>query len=202
MSTAQLIPDDRHAEQHSAAYDLFRSLSRDCAELHVWDRVAQFALHGALVSHRHLEFPRDDDWAHLVIAYLRACTMDFGAAGDDELLGDVVAGLKELPEPRQEMDSPVFRIRVLDDAATISDDVTITQLRVEVENKLPLEVEVKDVWLDLDSSSFGTVTYSSGPVALSTGKQAVTLSCSVRPVRRVADSRRQYPVLQLSVKVL
>lgn len=77
------------------------------------------------------------------------------------------------------LENPVFHLRLLDSVATASSDVSVTQLAVQVNNGLPLPVRVNDVWVDLESETFGEITYSSGPVDLQPGKQTLTVTCSV-----------------------
>lgn len=90
----------RHSEDWEAAYDMSRSLSRDCAELRVWDRVAKFALESALVSHTKLEKPRNGEWAYLALAYLSVCAVT-GPDDDLEQLETAIQGLRTLSQPRQ-----------------------------------------------------------------------------------------------------
>lgn len=90
-----------HSEDWTTAYDLFRSLSRDCAELRVWDRVAKYALEGALFAHTELQKPRDDDWANLALAYLRVCSVAGLTDNERAELQTALAGLRKLPQPRQ-----------------------------------------------------------------------------------------------------
>jgi hypothetical protein len=72
----------------------------------------------------------------------------------------------------------VFNIRLLSHAATLCDDVSLTELTVRVSNKLPLAVSVDDVQVDLESPLFGRITYSSGKIALEPGEQTVSVFCS------------------------
>ena len=57
------------------AYELCRRLGRDCADLEVWEPVAEYALSGALRSHRHLGMERGEDWINLALAFLRVCAL-------------------------------------------------------------------------------------------------------------------------------
>lgn len=151
------------------------------------------------MTHTELQLPRDDDWGNLGLAYIRASTIVGEPTDKDiELLSEVIAGLRELPEARKVLDSPALQVRLLDHAATFADDVTTTELRIEVHNRLGMEVEVKDIWLDLDSTSLGSITYSSGPVALQAGKQTVTLSCTVGNEAPAAHTRHLFLVLPRS----
>lgn len=76
-------------------------------------------------------------------------------------------------------DNPVFHLRLIDNAASLCSDVSVTQLTLQVTNTLPVEVEVDDVWLELDSETYGTIVYSSGATTIAPGVQIVTVSCSV-----------------------
>ncbi|WOO84693.1 Trafficking protein particle complex subunit 10 [Vanrija pseudolonga] len=171
-----------YSQDYESAYTQLRLLARDCIELHVWDRVSKYAIQSALAAHTELQLRRDEDWAQLALALLRVCavTPESKNASEEELaqLRSVIEGLKELPESRQVLENPVFHLRLLDSVATASSDVSVTQLAVQVNNGLPLPVRVNDVWVDLESETFGEITYSSGPVDLQPGKQTITVTCS------------------------
>jgi hypothetical protein len=87
-----------YLQEWGSAYDLYRSLVRDCAELHVWDRVASFALEGALQAHAELQKPYDDEWAALAVAYLRACAST--GSSNTAQLEETISALQKLDDSR------------------------------------------------------------------------------------------------------
>lgn len=159
-----------------------------------------FALEGALTAHSELQLPRDDDWMHLSLAYLRAY-----AAGDSsvnqEQLETIVTGLGQLAEPREggSLEAPsdglepknmVFKIRLLSNTAALSDDASITELTLSIDNVLPVAVPVEEVRIELRSDTFGTISYSAGAMTLQPGEQTLTVSCSVSCPSIIADEIR------------
>lgn len=166
-------------QDYDSAYILSRNLAHDCAELHVWDPVTKFALVGALKAHAEMQRPQDDEWAEMAVAYLDVCSGSLSAGTDTEQLEAVIGSLRELTNPRQVKDTIVFKLRLLDDVAAVSeDDPAVTELTVEADNTLPIAVAVDDVWLELESDSYGKISYGSGPVTLAPGRQVLKLSCA------------------------
>lgn len=174
-----LSADISHMEDYDSAYILCRNLAHDCADLRVWDPVSKFALVGALKAHAEMQRPQDDEWAQMAVAYLDVCSGSLSAGTDIGQLEAVLNSLRDLTEPRQVKDTIVFKLRLLDSVARVSDsDPTVTELTVEVNNTLPIAVDVDDVWLELESDTYGTISYGSGPIRLEEGRQRLTLTCS------------------------
>lgn len=78
-----------------AAYDLCRSLAKDCAEPLIWEPASKFALEGALRAHTHLALDKQEDWTNLALAYLRICAI---LPDEHAELSDVLEGLESVPE--------------------------------------------------------------------------------------------------------
>lgn len=89
----------RLKEDWAGAYESCRSLAKDCAEQHVWEPAAKFALAGALKAHRHLQMDKQEDWINLALAYLRVCALASDREGQDVELGSVIDGLRASGDP-------------------------------------------------------------------------------------------------------
>lgn len=166
-------------EDYDSAYILCRNLAHDCAGLHVWDPVSKFALVGALKAHAEMQRPQDDEWAQMAVAYLDVCSGSLSAGTDIGQLEAVINGLRDATEARQVKDTIVFKLRLLDNVARVSEsDPTVTELTVEVNNTLPIAVDVDNVWLELESDAYGVLSYGSGLVRLEPGRQLLMLTCT------------------------
>lgn len=166
-------------EDYDSAYILCRNLAHDCMDLHVWDPVSKFALVGALKAHTEMQRPQDDEWAQMAVAYLDVCSGSLSAGTDIGQLEAVINSLRDLTEARQVKDTIVFKLRLLDNVARVSEsDPTVTELTVEVNNTLPIAVDVDNVWLELESDAYGTISYGSGSVRLEPGRQLLMLTCA------------------------
>ncbi|BEI79882.1 hypothetical protein CcaverHIS002_0104110 [Cutaneotrichosporon cavernicola] len=166
------------ANKFDPAFEYYRSLSKDCLELHIWDRVTKFALEGALVCHAKLEKEQDAQWVNWALEYLHACAVTLEAEGEKDQLETTVAALRALQEPRQVPNNKVFSMQVLDHAAEFDTCVSRTYLNVEVENALPILMAVENAKLEFDSEVFESITYATGPMELKPGKQVVKFYCS------------------------
>lgn len=169
----------QYADKYEPAYEFYRSLTKDCLELHVWDRITKFALEGALVCHDKLDKPHDAQWVTWALEYLHACAVAKDSNGHEAQLEATVSELRGLPGSRQVPDESVFSMRILDYSATFGKDVSLTHLNVEIDNALPVTMSVDDAKLEFDSESFENIAYTTGPIDLKPGKQVVKLSCSV-----------------------
>ena len=78
------------------AYDLCRELAKDCAELLIWEPSAKFALSGALKAHRHLALGKQEDWANLALAYLRASSLAAVEGDADIEIEEVLKALGDM----------------------------------------------------------------------------------------------------------
>lgn len=191
----------QYADQFEPAFEYFRSLSNDCLELHVWDRVTKFALEGALVCHAKLGKEQDAQWVNWALEYLHACAVTQEAEGEKAQLETTVAALRALPEPRQVPSNKVFSVRILDHAAEFDADVSLTYLNVEVANALPISMAVDNAKLEFSSDAFESIAYSTGPADLKPGKQVVKFYCSVsEATSRRADTRRPLRALSPSAR--
>lgn len=169
------------AEKYDPAFEYYRSLSKDCLELHVWDRVTKFALEGALVCHAKLEKPQDAQWVSWALAYLRSSALAKNSTEDNAQLETTVSELRALPESRQSPDDSVFTMRLLDYSASFDEDVSLTYLNVEINNALPIAMDIDKVKLDFDSDLYESIVFATGPVTLNPGKQVLKVYCSVSP---------------------
>lgn len=68
----------------NSAYDLCRNLARDCAEMFIWDPVAEFALSGALKAHNQLAAEQGEEYLNLALAYLRVQALHSGSEGKED----------------------------------------------------------------------------------------------------------------------
>lgn len=169
----------QYADKFDPAFEYYRSLSKDCLELHVWDRVTKFALSGALVCHAKLEKEKDAQWVNWALEYLHACAVTQEADGEKAQLETTVKALRDLEEPRQVPNNQVFKMRILDHAAEFDTDVSLSFLNVEVDNALPIPMAVDNVKLEFDSEAFESISYATRPMELQPGKQVVKFFCSV-----------------------
>lgn len=169
----------QYAEKYEPAFEYYRSLAKDCLELHVWNRVTKLALEGALTCHAKLAKEKDAQWVNWAIEYLQASAGAKDDGDDGVQLEAAVASLRALPDSRHVPDCNVFNMRLLDYATTFGKDVSLTYLEVEIDNALPIAMAVDNAKLEFDSETFESIAYGSGPIELQPGKQVVNLSCSV-----------------------
>ncbi|CAK9779681.1 hypothetical protein CC85DRAFT_273697 [Cutaneotrichosporon oleaginosum] len=167
-----------YAEHYDPAFEYYRSLAKDCLELHVWDRVTKFALEGALMCHAKLGKEQNAQWVAWALEYLNACAVTTAAEGETAQLEATTAALRVLTERRQVPNANIFKMRILDHAAELDQDVSLTYLNVEVENTLPVNMAVDKAALEFDSDIFENITYATDPMEFKPGKQVVKFYCS------------------------
>ncbi|KAL7418808.1 hypothetical protein Q5752_006492 [Cryptotrichosporon argae] len=166
-----------YTEEWQAAFDLSCALAKSCAELLIWDPVAKFALAGALTAHTELQLERDEQWANLALAYVRACALT-NKADETALLPEVLAALRGLEAAHDVDAKPVFAVRLLSAEVGLTDDAGITQADVEIDNTLrtPVEVDVVEfVFVNRDGER---ITFASGPLSLVGGENRLSVSCA------------------------
>ena len=158
-----------------------RRLAKACADLEVWEPIADFALQGALKSHRKLTIEQDEDWVNLSLAYLRVCALLENSKSENQT-GELTMVLDELSRATIEVaanNHPAFAIRILDNCASQSEQAGLSELRVLIGNNLPTSVKITSVCVDLESIDGEQISYSSSSLELAPGETVTTLFCLI-----------------------
>ncbi|WWC85913.1 uncharacterized protein L201_000783 [Kwoniella dendrophila CBS 6074] len=167
------------------AYDLSRILAKDCAELLTWDPISKFALEGALQAHRELGKEKDEDWENLALAYLRLSAILNEGSEKDTTGGEsisemenAVAGLKDSENEQDVEGHKAFKVRLTSDQSQYEDETNQTSIRVEIDNVLPIPLEVDSISLDFTDAHGEIITFSSDNTNLRPGLNVISARCS------------------------
>ncbi|WVF66156.1 hypothetical protein IAT40_000896 [Kwoniella sp. CBS 6097] len=177
-----------YTKDWNSAYDLSRSLAKDCAELLTWDPVSKFALEGALRSHRELNKEKDEDWDNLALAYLRVCavtsssrhtTVDDEEDGqrDHDELERIIEGLRDSEIEQDVEGHKAFNVR-LSSTVSVPEKGEQTSVQVEVTNALSIPIQIDNISLDLTDLHGEIITFSSEDITLQPGVNTVKALCS------------------------
>lgn len=166
-------------DQWDEAYTQAQELAKECQELGVWDRVVKYALGVALKASKKLD--KDGmEWGELAIGYLEVSVRETGKTGDgdeDELLKEVIEGLKKVNEVWNVEGHRSFSIRLLGKETKIDrNEITVD---VEITNELDIDVEADGVEVRLSHPhSGGVVHFSAKETSLHPGVNLIRLSSS------------------------
>ncbi|OCF36173.1 hypothetical protein I316_02045 [Kwoniella heveanensis BCC8398] len=179
-----------YTKDWASAYDLSRSLARDCAELLTWEPVSKFALEGALRAHRELHKEKDEDWDNLALAYLRVCavttTFPRQSSADDqgdetqnsiEELERVIEGLRD-SETEQDIEGhKAFSIR-LESTDSVLEKGEQTYVQVEITNALTIPIYIDNVSLDFTDLHGEIISFINDEINLQPGVNTIKVYCS------------------------
>ncbi|TFK86916.1 hypothetical protein K466DRAFT_586827 [Polyporus arcularius HHB13444] len=158
---------------------------------HGWTSLEAFMLNRALNIHEAAAKPKDREWIHVLLHFLRAYVEDMGRQllMSEEDSAAYVQGLAtQLKEAAQELDSetpfpdhPAFSVTLMEHDAKLAESRDGSLLRVVVQNKLPCEISIDEVQLQLAGRENSRITFTSKASSLVPGPNELTLFCPSSP---------------------
>ncbi|KAI0736997.1 trafficking protein particle complex subunit 10 [Fomitopsis betulina] len=169
-----------------SAFDTYKNLPAHYAP-HGWTSLESFMRMQALSIHTSTEQPKDADWAHIVLDFLKAYVVDMGA----ELLMDVddqkayVTGLietlrhaaSELQADMLYPDHPALSVTVSGSEARLARDRDGALLDVIVHNRLPCDLPADEIAVVLIGHEGVQLTFTAQVSSFPSGSTKQTLFC-------------------------
>ncbi|KAG1756516.1 trafficking protein particle complex subunit 10 [Suillus paluster] len=175
---------DIHRGRLESALAIFTSLPAHYAP-HMWTSLESFMLSRAINIHAELEKPRDREWIHILLAFLRTCTNDVstelvteenGEMGVTQLVGALHTAVMRLDSDLIHSDHPIMAVQVSSDA-TCSDDEDLAFVDAIISNRLPCDVLVDEVSVTMGGRDSERLKFIAKVDTLPPGQSTVTLSC-------------------------
>ncbi|KAG7092380.1 hypothetical protein E1B28_008737 [Marasmius oreades] len=176
---------DIHRGRLDAALNTYTSLPAHYA-LHLWTSLESSALYLALETHASLDRPRDREWIHILLSFMKAYAESAGAelliSAKDQvtyishLLEQLIIAASELQEDLHHPDHPAFSVEVTP-SAELAGSKDGSYLEATVLNLLPCPLSATDLHVTLIGQESEQLVYSSGPCSLSAGKSRLRLFC-------------------------
>ncbi|KAI9571283.1 hypothetical protein HD554DRAFT_2169127 [Boletus coccyginus] len=170
----------------SNALTVFTSLPAHYAP-HRWTSLESLMLSRALDTHAALQKPRDREWIHILLAFLKTYTNDRSTelVTSDEGIKEYIAGLvSALRVAAEKLDSdlihpdyPVISISVASDANSSEEDDSLS-LGVTIQNRLPCDVVIDEVSVTLTGQDANRLKFAAQINKLSPGDNHLTLNCA------------------------
>ncbi|KAI9065113.1 hypothetical protein FKP32DRAFT_1674998 [Trametes sanguinea] len=175
---------DVHRGRLSNALQTFTSLPAHYSP-HGWTSLEAFMLNRALDIHAAAEKPKDREWIHILLHFLRAYVDDMGkdlllSKEDSEAyVAQLVQALKdaahELDSDTPYPDHPALTISIADHDARLAESRDGSLLKVVVHNHLPCELPVDGVEVQLAGRENSRISFTEKVSLLAPGKNELTL---------------------------
>ncbi|OBZ75937.1 Trafficking protein particle complex subunit 10 [Grifola frondosa] len=178
---------DVHRGRLPNALQTYTSLPAHYAP-HGWTSLESFMLTRALHVHSSAEKPRDRDWIHVLLHFLKAYVEDMGKELliEEEDYESYISGLvSALKDAAHELDSdllypdhPAISVTVVNNDAQLAEDRDGATLEVTVHNRLPCDIPVDEVEIQLAGREANRLIFSGKEDLLKPGRNSVTLFCA------------------------
>ncbi|KAF8559837.1 hypothetical protein OG21DRAFT_1453301 [Imleria badia] len=170
----------------SNALTIFTSLPAHYAP-HRWTSLESLMLSRAIDTHAALKKPRDREWIHILLAFLKTYVNDRNTelVMSEEDIPEYIAGLvTALREAAEKLDSdlihpdhPVISISVAGDAGSVEEEDSLS-LEVTVHNGLPCDVIIDEVNVTLTGQDANRLKFAVQVNKLTPGDNHLTLTCA------------------------
>ncbi|TBU35808.1 trafficking protein particle complex subunit 10 [Dichomitus squalens] len=154
---------------------------------HGWTSMEAYMLNRALSIHEAAEKPKDREWIHVLLHFLRAYVDD---GGKDLLLSEedckayvekLVAALKEAAQTLDNdtpfPDHPALSVSLVEPHAKLAESRDGALLQVVVNNRLPCDVPAEEVRLQLTGRENSQITFTAKVSSIAPGRTELTLFC-------------------------
>ncbi|KAL0580266.1 hypothetical protein V5O48_001771 [Marasmius crinis-equi] len=176
---------DIHRGRLDTAFTTYSSLPAHYA-LHLWTSLESSSLRHALDTHAALDKPRDREWIHILLSFMKTYAETSGAellmAAEDRvtyishLIEQMKTAAAELQEDLHHPDHPAFVIEVAS-LAELAGEKDGSYLEATVSNRLPCPLSVTDIRVVLTGQDSEKLEYGFGPYELAPGKSRLRLFC-------------------------
>ncbi|CDO72874.1 hypothetical protein BN946_scf185002.g59 [Trametes cinnabarina] len=175
---------DVHRGRLSSALHTFTSLPAHYSP-HGWTSLEAFMLNRALDIHAAAERPRDQEWIHILLHFLRAYVDDMGkdllmSEEDGEAyISQLIRALKdaanELDSDTPYPDHPALTMTIADRDAKLAETRDGSVLKVVIQNHLSCDLPINEVEVQLAGRDNSRITYTEKATCLTPGKNERTL---------------------------
>ncbi|KAF7983988.1 hypothetical protein HWV62_17458 [Athelia sp. TMB] len=182
---ATLAALDVHREQLAVALHTYVSLPAHYAP-HMWTSLESLMLSQAIDTHAKLNNPKDREWIHITLSYLKTYVEELGnelLLHEDDKVAYVGKLIAEMRNAAQDLESdfaypdhPAINIGAAGDAQ-LAETEDGSFLEVTISNKLPCNLPVEEVLVTLSGPDHHRLTYSASTSSLASGKSSLTLFC-------------------------
>ncbi|KAI0709428.1 trafficking protein particle complex subunit 10 [Earliella scabrosa] len=154
---------------------------------HGWTSLEAFMLNRALTIHEAAEKPRDREWIHVLLHFLRAYVEDMGrqllmseedgTAYVQRLVAELRAATQELDSETPFPDHPALSLTLAEHDAKLAEDRDGSLLKVVIKNKLPCDLPVDEVEVQLSGRETAKISFTGKGTTLIPGRNELTLFC-------------------------
>ncbi|KAI0362291.1 hypothetical protein OH77DRAFT_1416520 [Trametes cingulata] len=177
---------DVHRGRLSSALQTYTSLPAHYSP-HGWTSLEAFMLNRALDIHASAEKPKDREWIHILLHFLRAYVDDMGmdlllsTEDSKAYVAQLVSALKdsahELDTDTPYPDHPALSISISDHDAKLAETRDGSLLKVVVNNRLPCDIPADEVEVQLAGRENSRISFTDKVSRLSPGRNELTLFC-------------------------
>ncbi|KAG6376390.1 trafficking protein particle complex subunit 10 [Boletus reticuloceps] len=170
----------------SNALTIFTSLPAHYAP-HGWTSLESLMLSRAIDTHAVLKKPRDREWIHILLAFLKTYVTDRSTElvmSDDDIMEYIAGLVSALREAAEKLDSdlihsdlPVISVSVDGDASPSEEEDSLS-LEVIVQNRLPCDVLIDEVSVTLTGQDANRLRFAARVNKVSPGDNHLTLNCA------------------------
>ncbi|KAI0647217.1 trafficking protein particle complex subunit 10 [Trametes meyenii] len=178
---------DVHRDRLSSALQTYTSLPAHYSP-HGWTSLEAFMLNRALDIHASTEKPKDREWIHILLHFLRAYVDDVGmdlllSKEDSEayvtqLVSVLRAAADELDGDTPYPDHTALSVNIAEHNATLAETRDGSLLKVVVQNRLPCAVPADEVELQLAGRENSRISFTAKILSLVPGRNELTLFCA------------------------
>ncbi|EIW60047.1 uncharacterized protein TRAVEDRAFT_164477 [Trametes versicolor FP-101664 SS1] len=175
-----------HRGRLSSALQTYTSLPAHYSP-HGWTSLEAFMLNRALDIHAFAEKSKDREWIHILLHFLRAYVDDMGmdlllSTDDSEAyVAQLVSALKdaahELDSDTPYPDHPALSLTIVEHDAKLADTRDGSLLKVVVHNRLPCELLVDEIEMQLTGRENSRLSFTHEAAQLAPGRNELTLFC-------------------------
>ncbi|KAI6045646.1 trafficking protein particle complex subunit 10 [Pisolithus marmoratus] len=178
---------DDHRGRLSNALAIFSSLPAHYAP-HTWTSLESFMLSRAIDTHVLLQKPRDREWIHLLLAFLKSYVNESSSEllishNTDHYVTKLATALREASEQLDSdlphLDHPIMALEISKDVRC-SQDEDMMYLTALIHNHLPCGVDVDEVGVVLVGEDVARLKFTAKFTKLVPGKNYLTLTCPAR----------------------
>ncbi|KAI0780765.1 trafficking protein particle complex subunit 10 [Trametes elegans] len=154
---------------------------------HGWTSLEALMLNQALDIHASSGKPKDREWIHILLHFLRTYVEDMGKellmseedsrAYVSQLVAAFREAVQELDADTPYPDHPALAVFILDHDATLAQTRDGSLLRIVVQNRLPCDVPVDEVEVQLSGRENARISYTDKVSLLKPGRNELTLFC-------------------------
>lgn len=175
---------DNHRGRLSNALAIFSSLPAHYAP-HMWTSLESFMLSRAIDTHAVLQKPRDQEWIHLLLEFLKTYvnepTSESLTSHDiNEYVTKLVTALREASEKLDSdlphLDHPIMALEITKDTRC-SQDEDLVYLTVLIHNRLPCDVHVDKIGVVLVGEDTTRLKFTAEFTKLVSGRNYLVLTC-------------------------